>query len=527
MKKSVFIRIVTVELIAIAAAAAYGFILDAKNKLPVIEYDLETDGSSDSDIGDNGGESANAASEGISGTDSQNDLEWEVVEPDRMLSFSTWEEMLPQYRESIMAEPDHDVALMALDRYDELLHSEDFCENMGMGAYKPELYVRLDFVDADNIPELFIVRGSFFDDAVRIMTFDRVKMSEVDLGEFSSKGSLVFSRKGNRIMSEYPANGRMLKMISEIDHGVTKLVNAYYQDGKKYYGGFPVHEGIDGTRVYYSSSFSNVFDPPGDQYSMDADMFEEKMQEDMGSTEQVKVVLDYNDPDRTSVLVLSEGPYRESCYRNEDEEWEDENQEHDDQDDEDHAREDVRQILKDYPEVLEAYKTEYIKEKTEDSFINGYYLSDVNGSGIPELLIYNGESHASQVSVYTYHDGELIKLGQYGENSHMYVNPETHIVIDGFYQGGGGEENYYRLTENGQIFLGELSFRDIDMDYIYYDEYPDMQYPIDDDYMMEYRVDDELVTYEEYCKKEREFLGDGETVRYGYDSDQMTGLEER
>ncbi|MBR0149636.1 MAG: hypothetical protein IJM23_10685 [Lachnospiraceae bacterium] len=516
MKKSVFIGIVTVELTVITAAVVYGCLLNAKNKLPVIEYDLETDGSSDSDIGDNGGESANAASEGTSGTDSQNDLEWEVVEPDRMLSFTTWEEMLPQYRESIMGEPDHDVALMALDRYDELLHSEDFCENMGMGAYKPELYVRLDFVDADNIPELFISRGTFFDDAVRVMTFDRVKMSEVDLGEFSSKGSLVFSRKGNRMMSEYPSNGRMLKMISEIDHGVTKLVNAYFRDGKKYYGGFPVHEGIDGTRVYYSSSFSNVFDLPGDQYSMDADMFEDKMKKDMGDTEQVEVGMDFRDPVKTSMLVLSEGPYRERCYRNKDK----------DPDDEEKAPEDVRDILKDHPEILEAYRTKYIKEKTEDSLINGYYLLDVNGSGIPELLIYDGDCHSSQVHVYTYHNGELIKLGQYGENSHMYVNLDSHVVQDGFYQGGSGEEKYFKLTEDREIFLGETTFREISKDYVYYDEYPDMQYPIDDEYMMQYSVDDKMVTYEEYSRKEREFIGEGSLVRYGYENAQMTGLED-
>jgi len=515
MKKSVFIGIVTVELTVITAAVVYGCLLNAKNKLSVIEYDLETDGSSDSDIEDNGFENGDTLSEGTNEADPQSDLEWEEVKRDPMLDFTTWEEMLPQYRESIMGEPDHGTALKALDRYDELLHSDGFYESMGMRKY-PVLYVRLDYVDADNIPELFISRGIFFDDPVRVMTFDPEKMAETDLGEFSSEGRLVFSRKGNRIMSEYPSNGRMLKMISEIDHGVTKLVNAYYQDGKKYFAGFPVHEGIDGTRVYYSSSFSNVFDLPGDQYSMDADMFEDKMKKDMGDTEQVEVGMDFRDPVKTSMLVLSEGPYRERCYRNKDK----------DQDDEEKAPEDVRDILKDHPEILEAYRTKYIKEKTEDSLINGYYLLDVNGSGIPELLIYNGESHGSQVSVYTYYDGELIKLGQYGENSHMYVNLDSHVVQDGFYQGGSGEEKYFKLTEDREIFLGETTFREISKDYVYYDEYPDMQYPIDDEYMMQYSVDDKMVTYEEYSRKEREFIGEGSLVRYGYENAQMTGLED-
>ena len=433
------------------------------------------------------------------------------------LDYPTWSEWLPKYRENV----DTDIALKALDRYDELLHSEDFIEQIGGWGHRT-LSVRVDYLDEDEIPELFIGIGSYFNEGIRILTFSTESLSEVYLGEFSSWGRLTFNRKSNRILSEYTAYGKELKMISEIEGESVKLVCTYYRDGEKCYRGFPVHEGINGSRVYYNSDFSNMFDYPAEEFGIDAESFEKMLKRDMGSGSRFEVRYRDFDPKQATMARLSEGPYRAECYEDEMETQ----LRRDQYAKKEMASGDVREILKDYPDVLKAYSAEYKKEKDEDQYVNGYYLLDVNGSGIPELLIYHGDFHCSQVSVHTYHDGSVIKLGSYGENGHMYINPDTHVVKDGFYMGGGGEEKYYKLTESGQIYLGENGFREYCGSYTYIADHPEQQYMVSDDISMDYSVSGENVSYEDYCKKSMELLGDGPLEEYGFENALMTGLEE-
>ena len=117
---------------------------------------------------------------------------------------------------------------------------------------------------------------------------------------------------------------------------------------------------------------------------------------------------------------------------------------------------DAREILKDHPECIEPYRKALIQTAYEYNFNwnMGYYLLEMNGDDIPELMVYEDNCHAGQVEIFTFCKDEAIHLGDYGENGKVYLDPKAHIVQDNYWMGGSGYYAYYDILSDKSVFRG-------------------------------------------------------------------------
>lgn len=135
--------------------------------------------------------------------------------------------------------------------------------------------------------------------------------------------------------------------------------------------------------------------------------------------------------------------------------------------------------------------TDTLNELDDIQSVNAAFsVADLDGNGTPELLISNDYCHAAHVSIYTFSD-KLVPLGSYGSNGTLAYCAEKNIILSG-YTGQGCTFSTYYYIENGEI----------EKLHSFYDNSGRIG-----DIPLEYKVDDELVTKEEYDSAQQEFAG--------------------
>lgn len=116
--------------------------------------------------------------------------------------------------------------------------------------------------------------------------------------------------------------------------------------------------------------------------------------------------------------------------------------------------------------VLEPYAEAYykvLKEKSEsnpytDYFSIGFRLVYIDGDEIPELLVFTDYIHASGVGVYTYHDGGIVDLGEFGSFGGMSYAEKKGLIHGGFYNSGEGISYYYKLEKGALELICQLHY---------------------------------------------------------------------
>ena len=159
----------------------------------------------------------------------------------------------------------------------------------------------LGWIDEDDSPELFLCQADATAAGVWIYTID-AKTGEVKtLGEFSQYGNCVYTERKDRIWSQYGNQGYFQECISRIEDGKTKLAGAIAMDGSGirsddtlYYAGFPVPEGLTGSRDDLDFGLS-VFGIPDNAYRVDEAAYSEAYHQLMRDREDgaVTVVMEY------------------------------------------------------------------------------------------------------------------------------------------------------------------------------------------------------------------------------------------
>lgn len=135
--------------------------------------------------------------------------------------------------------------------------------------------------------------------------------------------------------------------------------------------------------------------------------------------------------------------------------------------------------------------TDTLNELDDIQSVNAAFsVTDLDGNGTPELLISSDYCHAADVSVYTFSD-TLVPLGNYGSNGVLMYCAEKNIILNGYTGQGCTFSTYYHI-ENGEI----EKLRS------FYDNSGRIG-----DITLEYKIDDELVTKEEYDSVKQEFAG--------------------
>lgn len=102
-----------------------------------------------------------------------------------------------------------------------------------------------------------------------------------------------------------------------------------------------------------------------------------------------------------------------------------------------------------YREILEEYL-----DTEEESF----WIADLNGDDIPELLLTDACSesyHDGMVQIYTF-DGDAVDLGRFGSWNSVQVIKDQGIIIDTYTEAGGdGGTSYYQIDDSSN---GHLRF---------------------------------------------------------------------
>lgn len=102
-----------------------------------------------------------------------------------------------------------------------------------------------------------------------------------------------------------------------------------------------------------------------------------------------------------------------------------------------------------YAEIMRNYRDE------RSSLTNRFTIKDMDGDGVPELFLTDGNYHMSQCTIYTWAQNEkgvyeAVNLGEYGSSGVVEVAPGESFLLAGYMGQGYSIVTYYRLT-NGHL----------------------------------------------------------------------------
>ena len=134
--------------------------------------------------------------------------------------------------------------------------------------------------------------------------------------------------------------------------------------------------------------------------------------------------------------------------------------------------------LKAYYNFLKSYKF------TFDYFERGFYLAYIDNDSIPELLIFDGDFHAARVHVYSYVNGKVKYVGDFGEYGAFFYKEKKGVICSTWMNQGVCASTYFEW--NGTNLSKTISFRSVEsIDY-------------NGDIVYKYYINDKKVTRSKY-----------------------------
>ncbi len=122
-----------------------------------------------------------------------------------------------------------------------------------------------------------------------------------------------------------------------------------------------------------------------------------------------------------------------------------------------------------------------------------FNIYDLDKNGVPELMLSHGLFHMAFCYIYTVENGELIKLGEYGENGEFSFDSENKLIYDKYYGWGNGMLKVYKY-ENG--YTEEIISFNSSLDTGIYEI--NGEEVLEDTYIEEYKKYNFISEYEEF-----------------------------
>lgn len=93
----------------------------------------------------------------------------------------------------------------------------------------------------------------------------------------------------------------------------------------------------------------------------------------------------------------------------------------------------------------------YTSYTYSNSIYNRFHLAYIDGDSVPELIFAENSCHAECAQVYTYLNGKVKKLGNYGEYGNMKFAPKKGRILS--YYGGMGhfQNSFYKLVRHKSV----------------------------------------------------------------------------
>lgn len=107
-------------------------------------------------------------------------------------------------------------------------------------------------------------------------------------------------------------------------------------------------------------------------------------------------------------------------------------------------------------EVLKAYDdfllNVYMEDHYDESFeFVKYALGFINEDDIPELFVTDGDIHAYGTKVYTYVDGKVVAVGEFGQYGGFGFTPRKNNIYSFYYGMGVGMNTIYSMNPDGTL----------------------------------------------------------------------------
>lgn len=127
-------------------------------------------------------------------------------------------------------------------------------------------------------------------------------------------------------------------------------------------------------------------------------------------------------------------------------------------------------------------------------------LALIDDDNTPELLLIEDNSHASGVKVYTYYQGSVVELGEFGSFGSMQYVEKGGMIFSGYSGMGVGSSQFFQMED------GEAKLVCSMMSYQPFDGSPET-----------YEIDGISATEEAFQKKWEELYDADEYILIGYD----------
>ena len=150
---------------------------------------------------------------------------------------------------------------------------------------------------------------------------------------------------------------------------------------------------------------------------------------------------------------------------------------------------------------VEAY-AETLEDFVRTDAASKFQLADLDGNGIPELIVAESALQFEGANIYTYRQSEVAALGTIGSSGAFSYNPQTGIILSSSSGMGTSRDVFYRLTDGSLELLCEMEN---------YQDFSSETY-------RRYTIDQEEVSEDEYDSKYNSLAGTGTFVSIGYDT---------
>lgn len=153
-----------------------------------------------------------------------------------------------------------------------------------------------------------------------------------------------------------------------------------------------------------------------------------------------------------------------------------------------------------YTTAYRRFLEEYVEKENEYAHRARMMLALIDDDNTPELLLIEDNSHASGVKVYTYYQGSVIELGEFGSFGSMQYVEKGGMIFSGYSGMGVGSSQFFQMED------GEAKLVCSMMSYQPFDGSPET-----------YEIDDISATEEAFHKKWEELYDAGQYIAIGYD----------
>lgn len=278
--------------------------------------------------------------------------------------------------------------------------------------------ITLAFIDDDNVPELLLIEDYNHPAGVKVYTY--YQESVIELGEFGSIGSMQYVERGGMIYSGWSGMGEGVSDFYRMEDGEAKLVCSIRS-----------YEPFDGSpKTYEIDGVSAAEEAVNIKYEELYDAYEYTLiRYDDAFAVQESEITDLLDEALNALLLRKGSPQ-------------------------------LAEMVAEQSKVLEGYGAflaEYVPQRGDSKEVPAFALIYLDGDNVPELVMIEGYAHACGGCVYTFEEGEVIPVGEYGQYGTLHYREKEGIAFHDYDAFGNIYSAVYQIEGSKETLLQSWS----------------------------------------------------------------------